>query len=49
MTTQGKRSHWIVRITMIIVATLLLASCSGSEEVLMTEPIGAQADYYPPQ
>ena len=45
MSAKMKRTHWIVRINMAIMASLLLASCVGSEEVLITEPAGAQADY----
>jgi len=40
MSPKMKRTIWIACITIAIVATLLLASCGGTEEVL---PAGAQA------
>lgn len=38
-----KRSLWIVGTTMAVIASLLMASCGGTEEVPITVPAGAQA------
>lgn len=38
-----KRSLWIVGTTMAVIASLLMSSCGGTEEVPITVPAGAQA------
>ena len=43
MLMKMKKAHWIVHATIVIVATLLLASCGGTGGEPMTVPTGAQA------
>jgi pimeloyl-ACP methyl ester carboxylesterase len=43
MSTIMKRTLWIVGTTMAVIASLLMASCGGTEEVPITVPAGAQA------
>jgi len=43
MATTIKRTLWIVDITMTVIASLLMASCGGTEEAPITVPAGAQA------